>query len=233
MGFKSNTRGKNIELLSVHIPKTAGTSFRNTLTEIYGDAAVLRVDLPPKRQQDPEDAFDQIPEKFEPEVRVLHGHFNPTGLRMEYPDIPEDVKLITWLRDPVKRVISNYYYLRGRIREVIDENPTLNVGVTNRMMKTLIEYAVQGVARDRMAKFLRGTELEEFSFVGVQEFYSEDLQNLARVLGWGKFKEFHFNASESKYDEVSEEIKSEIRTLNPLDWELYQHALELRAARKN
>ncbi|MEN8240821.1 MAG: sulfotransferase family 2 domain-containing protein [Chloroflexota bacterium] len=223
--------GQNIELLSVHIPKTAGTSFRNTLVEIYRESGVLRVDLPPKKQRDAEDPFAKVPEKLNPSVRVLHGHFNPTELRLAYPGIPEETKMITWVRDPVKRVISNYFYLRERIREVIDENPTLNLGITNRMIKSLTEYAIQNVARDRMAKFISGTRLDEFLFIGVQENYTADLRYLAQELGWGEFTEFFQNKSENKYDQIDEEIKQEIRELNPQDWEIYQQAIEMSAAR--
>ena len=226
------TSGEQIELLSVHIPKTAGTSFRKTLTEVYGEKAVLRVDLPPKSQKDPEDPFAPLQKRLKPGVRVLHGHFNAVELRRVYSNIPEDAKMITWVRDPVNRVISNYYYLRQRIREEIDQNTSLNVGVTNRMVKTLMEYAIQDVARDRMAKFLAGTELDDFDFVGVQENYTEDLRRLALVMDWNSYTEYFHNVTEDKYSDIPEETRAEIRALNPLDWEIYQQALALSASRK-
>ncbi|WP_421947534.1 hypothetical protein [Phaeodactylibacter xiamenensis] len=38
--------GNQLELLSFHIPKSAGTSFRNMLRDVYGAEAVLRFDTP-------------------------------------------------------------------------------------------------------------------------------------------------------------------------------------------
>lgn len=227
-----NKSGAQIELLSVHIPKTAGTSFRKTLTEVYGENAVLRVDLPPKSQIDPEDPFDPLKGKIKKDVRVLHGHFNAKRLREFYPAIPTDVTMITWVRDPVDRVISNYYYLRQRIREEIEQNTTLNVGITNRMVKTLMEYAIQEVARDRMAKFLEGTALEDFAFVGVQEQYTQDLRYLAKLLDWPDYTEFFHNVTVNKYEEIDAATREEIRALNPRDWELYQTAVQMHAARQ-
>jgi hypothetical protein len=224
--------GDQIELLSVHIPKTAGTSFRYTLFEVYGEDAVLRVDLMPKRQADPEDPFAPLQSRLKRRVKVLHGHYNPVELREVYPGIPQDVKMITWVRNPVTRVISNYYYLRQRIREEIEENTTLNVGVTNRMLKTLMEYAVQEIARNRMSKFLEGISLDQFAFIGVQENYSEDLRSLAVALGWGKYTEYLHNVTEDKYSDIDEATRAEIRALNSLDWEIYQEVLALSAERK-
>lgn len=228
-----NKLGAQIELLSVHIPKTAGTSFRKTLKEVYGEKAVIRVDLPPKSQVDPEDPFLPLNKRLKSDVRVLHGHYNAARIKEFYPGIPADVRMITWVRDPVNRVISNYYYLRQRIREEIDKSPTLNIGITNRMVKTLMEYAIQDVARDRMSKFLAGTAVEDFIFVGVQEHYTEDLRYLAKLLEWKSFTEYHHNVTEDKYSEISDEIKAEIRALNQADWELYRHALELSAQRRS
>jgi hypothetical protein len=225
-------QGKRVELLSVHIPKTAGTSFRNTLIEVYGSEAVTRVDYPPEDQRDQEDPFAPPPEELSRKVKVLHGHFNPVDLGEFYAGIPKDVKVITWVRNPVERVISNYFYLRQRIRDEIRDNTPLNVGVTNRMVKTLMEYAIQDIARNRMASFLRGMPLDQFTFVGIQEHYTEDLSHLAKILGWINYVEHFHNVTEDKYSDVSEETWEEIKALNSLDWELYQEALAIRAARR-
>lgn len=225
--FRRNL-GHKISLISVHIPKTAGTSFRNTLRQVYGEHAVLRVDISPAEEYDPEDPFASPPSELDSGVRVLHGHFNPKDLHTLYPSIPKDTPMITWLRNPVDRVISNYQYLRKRIRDELA--PTgVNVGVANRMLKSLMEYAEQPVARNRIERFLRGFDLKEFLFIGLQEQYSEDLQELADIMAWEQAAEFYHNPSEGDPVSIDEDVRAHILKLNKLDWQIYQEALEIRS----
>jgi hypothetical protein len=59
-----------LQIISVHIPKTAGTTFGQILAQVYGDAQVL-FDNP---------QIDRIGELsiIEPHIRAIHGHF-PVG----------------------------------------------------------------------------------------------------------------------------------------------------------
>jgi len=219
-----------VELISIHIPKTAGTSFRNILGSVYGRNRVLRVDMPLQSERASHEKLIHGPKRLPGSARVLHGHFRRQDLVRHYglgPGIP----VITWLRDPVERVVSNYYYLQGILRGIVEERKR-NVAILNKMEKTLLEYARADIARNRMAKFLDGMDLGDLLFVGIQEYFSEDLTELARLLGWKQFDRFHHNSSEDQKAPVSEELRREIRKLNERDTELYEEALRLREGRK-
>jgi hypothetical protein len=75
-------------LVSVHLPKTAGTSFRAALQAHYGnklleDYAMLPMQVPRGRREwqslrDAYNARDQIT----PSTRAIHGHFLPVKYRL-------------------------------------------------------------------------------------------------------------------------------------------------------
>lgn len=227
MGFW-NKKYKEPELISLHIPKTAGTSFRNILKSVYGSGNVARFDMMPKTgirlNEAPYDA-DKLPE-----IQVIHGHFNFKALGETYT-LPENYKSITWLRDPVERVVSNFFYLEERLVEIVDESKR-HVNILGKMQRTLIEYARDKGNRNRQFKFLRGVELSDFDIVGIQEFYAEDVEAIARVLQWSKIPNVvHHNKTGKKPREIPEEWLEEIRALNDKDIALYEQALEMRQMR--
>lgn len=219
-----------IELISLHIPKTAGTSFRNILKRVYGEKAVVRVDIPLPSERAPNETKVSGPGTVLEGTRVLHGHFRYGDLVARY-GLDTAIPVITWVRDPVERVISNYFYLQKILRGIVQEEKK-NVNILNKMEKTLLEYARADIARNRIAKFLEGKPLGDFLFVGVQEYFSEDLADLAHLLGWKKLQEFRHNDSEDQKVFVDEAVRGEIRQLNERDTVLYEEALSLRKARR-
>ncbi len=223
---------KPLELISVHIPKTAGTSFRHTLKEVYGETAVIRLDIPlanhGKRVKINE--IDYTESQLPIGTTVAHGHFSPALFYQTFPDVPE-VPMITWLRDPVERVISNYYYLSKRLQEETEGNDNAR-GIVRRLQLSLMEYAARNENRNRQHKFLEGIELEKLAFVAIQEHYSEELTALGRHFNWPPIEEVKHNVTGRATREVSDADRAEIAALNPLDMELYERGLRLREQRK-
>lgn len=105
-------RKSDLELLSLHIPKTAGVSFNYVLQSIYGRKSVASFDI---KQAGIEVNSKTYHSNILPGFQVLHGHFIYEELITTF-EIPKDIKKITWLRHPVKGVISNYYYLESLLK---------------------------------------------------------------------------------------------------------------------
>lgn len=212
------------ELISLHIPKTAGTSFRNILKAVYGDEEVVRFDMNENGTFLNEQPYTK---STLPRVRVIHGHFIFKSLRKEF-QIPDDCKIITWVRNPVDRVISNYYYLESRLKDILNEEKR-NLNILVKMQRTLLEYARAEINRNRQAKFLNGTVPDDFDFIGIHEFFNEEVVRLSRVLQWKTIPEvLYHNKTETDKPEIQEEVIHEILELNKEDTAIYENALQIR-----
>ena len=168
MNFFLNNDGRikhDLKLISVHIPKSAGTSFRNTLREVYGVDQVARLDI------NLEDEVIRVNEqlwdkkKLSRDIEVAHCHFSPLLFEKYFRSSP--APFITWLRDPVERVISNFYYLEKRLKEELDEEGR-GLNILSKMQRTLSEYVADPINQNRISKFLQGRSLDDFAFVGIQ-----------------------------------------------------------------
>jgi hypothetical protein len=213
------------ELLSLHIPKTAGTSFRNILKSVYGKNAVIRFDINNKGVTLLNEMIyhsDKLPS-----AKVIHGHFVFKDISERF-ELPEDIKKITWLRHPVKRVISNYTYLEARLTSFLKEEKR-GLNILNKMQRTLLEYARDEMNRNRQHKFLEGIELHQFDFIGITEDFETDLAQAAKILEWPDNPlPLHQNKTPFKKPELPAYILKEIEELNSKDMELYREALRMR-----
>ena len=221
-----------VELISLHIPKTAGSSFFKSLISVYGKNAVLRIDIPIHAQKglDGKPQSGNRPDRIPPKTKVIHGHFRYSELMKAY-DLAEDIPVITWLRDPVSRVLSNYFYLKNVLREKITHSGQ-EIGPFNRMIKTLLEFAKLEREQNRLSRFVHETPLDKFKFIGIQEFFTDEIADLAYLLEWDGYEEFYLNISGAKKEAVNSEDLQEIRRLNNQDVTLYNDGLQLREKRR-
>lgn len=224
MLFSSKT---NPELISLHIPKTAGTSFRNILKSVYGEKEVGWLDI---ETNGVVRLNESVYNKNKlPDLKVIHGHFVYKELLNKF-EIKNEYKIITWVRDPVKRVISNFYYLESRLKELLDEEKN-NLNIISKLQRTLMEYARAEINRNRQSKFLAGSNPEDFDFIGVYEFFDQELHRLSSVLNWHHIPEVPYhNKTAGIIKSHSDEIIDEIRELNLEDVKLYNEAVKIRNA---
>ncbi len=228
-GKKKNAKiGNKIQVVSMHIPKTAGTSFRNMLKDHYGNDNAVRFDINIVTKRIDIENIKFTKTKLEKNIRVIHGHFYYNDL-VSLIDLQEGVKFITWLRDPVQRVVSNYFYLQKRLKEELDEE-SKGLNILAKMQKSLIEYARNEISRNRISKFLDGSNLSDFDFVGIMEYYNDDIKYIANYLGMDN-PEIYMHNTTGKKEEIDGGILKEISELNSLDIELYNQAVELREKR--
>lgn len=208
-----------VELISVHIPKTAGTAFRHVLLDAYGINRVLD-DYPPDRIYDPSTAIN-------PEIAVIHGHFFPSKYRNLFPN----AKRIVWLRHPIFRLISEYFFAKT----IKDYNNVIHAKLLENNL-SILEFAQISGMRNFLTRHIEGMDLQEFDFVGIQEFYNQDLVTLQKLMGWSKFSPRVKNSNRySEYHKCLQEIiandslMNQLAQLNEQDLQLYESALHLRA----
>src|SRR5436190_17472156 len=221
-----------IELISVHIPKCAGTSFSTTLRRLYGKSLLGdQVDQP----MDPEMPFqknfaawkEEQDRKPAPQgIRAIHGHFWAGKYDRQAPD----AKRITWLRHPIKRLLSHYYFWLSK--------PELAHALHKHVMEnklSLVEFAELPQLRNLMQNiFLRDRSLDGFDFVGVSEHFQEDLDVLCRQMNWPKQQmtlERPTVHKDYKPDALDADTAKKLRALNGADIALYETGLQMRARR--
>lgn len=218
-----NTDWSKVKLVSIHIPKTAGTSFIHSLKKQYGYQKVVRIDIN-KRINLNKTPINKAYVYKNPEV--IHGHFTIDSLN-NYLSLFPNIPVITWLRDPVERVISNYFYLNKQLRkEIKEENKGL---ILPKMERSLIEYAQAERNCNKMSKFLKGIDLKDLFFIGIVENYDKDIYELGRKLNWS-IPEIVMHNKTGKINKsiIDEKTKALIRSYNKKDQVLYEDALAIK-----
>ncbi|WP_435008177.1 hypothetical protein P12x_005454 [Tundrisphaera lichenicola] len=232
-----------MEVISVHVPKTAGSTFGNLLTTIHGVDRVYKdyEDYPMNplsrynldREGWRESARAEVQSIGEP-YRAVHGHF---AIR-KYDGFFPEARRIAWVRHPAAWVTSLYYFWKG-LKELPPGSPNpLIVRLRNEDLP-LREFAEDPTVRDRIAgTFLEGLEPEAFFFLGVQEHFDSEIRDLIGMMGWPEVSAGFENRNPVPgYADRSREILGDrtltelLIALNPRDMELYEAASRIREER--
>ena len=228
----------NIKLLSIHIPKTAGSSFQKTLETIYGKDVFCRLDFTVQndsgenniiaKNQTRQEDLDSIIStgSLNNKIEVLHGHIHFQDFNSVFESHP-DLKVITWLRHPVERVISNYNYLRARFEAESTLSPVARK-LFNRLVMSLLDFARLPRDIHMYRDYTTGKPLEDFDFIGITEDYDNDLERLARILDWPSVPSFHINKTQKKPFQPTESELQKLVEICSEGLEVYNRAKELK-----
>jgi len=196
-------------ILSFHYPKTAGTSFRETLIQIYHGKIYLHYH---KIYLD-----KNIERKYLYDVEIVHGHFNIKSYRDVYPDAP----IITWLRDPADRVLSYYNYKKYKVKVEQRDSAKANLlHFENFLDSEQFDFFV-----NKFNLFFGDYIVKDFLFIGIVERYDEDMKKLSELMGWGKYQVHHLNRS-LNYEKIvlTKELRERICRRMPKEYEMYMEA---------
>jgi len=200
-------------MISVHIPRCGGTSFRQVLQTLYG--VMLHCDY--GEEENRRFGWSLSPKSY---TRCIHGHFCADKYDVLFPSSLR----ITWVRHPVQRVISQYYYCLRH-----PDESSFTQEVNNRKL-SLIEFASIDKEQNIMTRYFAGKKVSDFQFVGIVEFYEASLKLFHKITGlpfqWIPHFNKNTNRSNASY-EISEAEMDEIMTLNSSDIALYQTALDI------
>lgn len=211
-------------LISIHIPKTAGTSFGTMLQQHFG-AALLRdyEDRPLSHPPLPRlaTALAAVPRarsRLEG-YQAVHGHF----LALKYAAVRGD--FVTWLRHPAQRVVSRYqHYLRD-----VAEGRTLQAVAGLRPGLSLEEFARIPRFRDTCSKYLRGFPRTRIACYGFSEDMAEGLARMRARLGLELGPLVRTNANPGKQADayrLEPALERSLLALNAADYRLWQWARE-------
>lgn len=197
-------------ILSIHIAKTAGTTFRELLQEYYGDRLCFFYGALKNAACEPIAALPI-------NAKCLHGHFYIEDYRAAFPR----AKCITWIRDPVERVVSEYAHLK---RQPPDGNP---LGQLIAQGFSLLDFAHHPEARNVQTKTIRS--LNNFDFVGIAENFDAELARLYSITGVELRIGHKSNINPDKIGPrylLEDRVRALLAKLNNEDEELYRLAQE-------
>lgn len=172
-------------IVSLHIPKTAGVSFRATLNGWFGaDGLHLHY----------RGSLGEAPERLKLGAGdCVHGHFNRVRGLGALAYYPKASQFITFLRDPFDRFVSQWRYLHFQQRHAVnipalDDSPTFEQWFERRAKATAsgedpfsfiaqLPWPVSAENADKA--FDRG-----YVAVGITEKYDVSVRAIALALGF-------------------------------------------------
>lgn len=175
-------RSKNQKLIiSIHIPKTGGSTFVKVLRKCAEEVLYLDYDLggTPSallhHRRPLTVPFESIVDDLEslPGRSVIHGHFAPK----KYSDRFPNAVYVTWLRDPVERVASHYFYWQ---RSYLPGDPLWEQVVGQKL--SLEQFAELDFARNLYSRWFSRWDVDRFDFIGIMEEYDRSLELFRRLI---------------------------------------------------
>ena len=205
-------------IISIHVPKTGGESFRDILEEAvegrlqrdYGD----KPDAPLTWRKRLELARSRP--HVRKKARAVHGHFIGTKYWREYPE----ARYMAWLRDPVERLVSHYQYWQ---RKPDKSNPTCRLMIENDL--SMEEFAALREMRNLQTRYLGEVPVSALAFVGITERYDESIELFRRAFAPDlDFTAERTNANPGRSGgryEIDQDVRSAIAALNTADADLH------------
>ena len=197
----------------IHIPKTAGTSFRKAAENYFSQNEIVR-NYGPRSPETHESirALDLKKDQY-PLVKLMgklphkfyggHVNFNETCAFTPVSQI------VTFIRNPVDQVISHY----GHFKRWYGYE------------KGIEEFVKSKVYQNLQTRYLSSVDITMLGLVGVTEYYDESLELFNNRFGC-EFNSLVMKRNEEKEDQ-SQDLKSLIHSHNKNDIELYEKGLKI------
>ncbi len=221
------------KIIFLHIPKTAGTTFRQqVLDRVYKNENCFHIN----RRNNPVEEFLKLDSQAKRNLLLITGHLQ-YGF---HGYLDEDCRYITFLRDPIGRIISHYNFTKQNKlinKEIIQKNltlkeyalsdlsPELDNGQTRQLSGlnvpiNKIDQNVLNAAKINISKHID---------IGITEQFDESLILLKEKYNWQGFLLYYKeNVSRKKRSVVIDDDTIEaIKLRNRYDVELYNWCVQL------
>lgn len=208
-------------LISLHIPKCGGQSVRRVLKTRFAENLYFHY------YKD----YSVLPPKYELNPGIcIHGHFNHTrgfGVADYYPEAGQ---LITFLRDPLEIMVSNYFFWKRKAREIQISTGFIKEGdehdyrdIEDFFEKRPVSHIANFLPRYMTIDNFEEVFEEKFVYIGIVEDMKTSLANMARKLGFELVEEVWENKS-PRDEEVSQKTQERYIENNAFAYAIYKHA---------
>lgn len=234
------TSKHNTMIISVHIPKTAGRSFRSLLQTKFESG--FRDDYKDSPLNKKENERIENCENFKKEYRLykkflhklkktecIHGHFLPYKYNSHLSN--KNDQFVTWLREPTERLISHYFYRKKVYQETV-ETPNQKIFHDYGSFE---EFCFSEKMQNAYDKYLYKFPIENFSFIGIVEHFEEDLKYFSQNFLNTKIEDIPRKGTNSYKDQLScledTDFIKKIKEFHSKDYSIYENALNIRKKR--
>lgn len=218
----------------IHVPKTAGTTFKTIIETLYPWQEIFWA----KNKKYVGDKIGRLSEADIQKLRIVAGH-TPFGMHEYFPF--QNFQYFTFLRHPVDRAISHYYYLKRTPNQkfyhyINEQGYSLHQLLEERLFMNfnMQTYWLTGIDKDY---FRNGNQDEEtinlalhnidkyFTFIGLNDRFDESLILLKRKLGWSMpyYASKNVTQKRDKQADFSAETIDLIKETNKMDMRLYEY----------
>jgi hypothetical protein len=234
-----------------HLPKTGGITLQRILSNRYG-SHYRHLPVYPGLMipffHGPQELMQYFDTHMLPgaeQLQALAGHV----LYGIHERLPGPCSLVTFLRNPVDRVLSYYFYVLQKERftpgmlaslaAAQHESAPHNFMINN--MQTRYLSAVDGIPQPvplghhdtEMLELAKQRLREEFAVVGLTERFDESLLLMQNRFNWPNPYYYPLNTTRKyrEHPEITDAVLESIRESNQMDLALYAYAQELFDAR--
>ncbi|MCP4422694.1 MAG: sulfotransferase family protein [Chloroflexi bacterium] len=225
-------------VIFLHLPKTAGSTINFILNRQYAPEVIYTIEgdtLSALKE------FEQLSSETRAKIRLFKGH----GEYGIHNFLQGDSKYFTFLRNPVERIISEYYFILRApktpyyqhvtqnnlgLKEVVEsENPLI---MMHNSQTIILAGAWRAGIKECTDEILNQAKrnLREHFIVGLTEKFDDSLCLLKNYFQWNNFifyKKANVSLNRPTRETIPQDAMDAILRTNQYDLELYQYAQTL------
>lgn len=211
-------------LISIHIPKCGGQSFRHILDQWFQENQYYHY-------------YDELKKCLPTKINIennrnvcIHGHFNKYrgfGINQYYPQVDQFISI---LREPLEILVSNYFYLQTTTQEThgiqFDKKISLEDFLKEQLKNNVGSYYLTHFPDNINENNYKEKIENNFIFLGVMEEYQKSIDILAKKLNKERVIIPQRNIAKRDVYEIDSELIKKIRSKYKIDYLIYSYALE-------
>lgn len=233
-------------IISVHTPKSAGTSLLHCLKKHFNVYVDYEHAVPLKNfytrypnnlgvahkkwmKISPVKSILQTHNlvKKTKEYNCVHGHFSVMKYRF-YPN----AKFITFVRNPLERMISHYYFWKKVYEKYGNPEKDLYLDYIFKNNTSLDDFLFDNNLKNYQYNYLKGINLNKFDFIGIadEQYFLEDTKYLFnKILKCPIENSDIERLNKTDYNRCIADIDiNAFKRFHKKDYEIYEYALKQR-----